>query len=204
MKQTHAELIEQSSDYEDAICHSLCFHTRNTVQAIAIPTHDPDRLYIGERRGPHGRVFVWVQDGNGQKFPLKHTREAYLEADGTGFEWGYGGHGPGMLARSILTDALDGDIMLAEDLDRMDDGFFEKFILDHPRHEDLRLSRATVLTWLKDIGQLEQFESRRQTIADRQRDSATAISEQEELLWRIQETGGRAEITTLRCRSRNV
>jgi hypothetical protein len=78
LKQTHAALIEQSSDYEDAVCRSLSYYVKFTVQAIPVPCTDPKRVYIGERRGPHGRVFVWVRDSKGKQYPLKHGDDPYL------------------------------------------------------------------------------------------------------------------------------
>src|SRR5579863_10290055 len=110
LKLTHAELIEHSSDYEEAVSLSLSYHVRYNVQAIDVPSPDPARVYVGERHGPYGRVFVWVRDTDGNKYPLKHSDQPYREADGTGFEWGYGGHGPGVLTTCILADALDGDL----------------------------------------------------------------------------------------------
>src|SRR5437879_3816093 len=37
LKRTHAELIEQSSDYEDAVCRSLSYYVRFTMQAMEVP-----------------------------------------------------------------------------------------------------------------------------------------------------------------------
>src|SRR4051812_5352087 len=105
LTKSRAELIEQSSDYEDAVSFSLSYFVRHTVQAMPIPSSDPQRFYVGERCGPQGRTFVWVQNTQGERFPLPHTDSPYREADGTGFSWGYGGHGPGSLTKCILADA---------------------------------------------------------------------------------------------------
>jgi len=190
LRQTHAELIEQSSDYEDAVGFGLSVYILSVVHAIAVPSRDPDRIYVGERRGPHGRAFVWVQDTDGNRFPLQHTDRPYREADGTGFAWGYGGHGPGSLTTCILADALDGDLMLADEVDRLEDGFFEKFILKHPQEEDLRISRATVMEWLTSTGKFALFEGRRKSVADRLAAHEKAIAERLDLLGRIQNKGG--------------
>jgi hypothetical protein len=80
LRQSTADLIEQTSDYDDALAFGMCFHIRHTVQAIAIPCRDSARVYVGTRRGPHDRVFVWVQSENGRQFPLKHGKTAYREA----------------------------------------------------------------------------------------------------------------------------
>src|SRR5205085_861990 len=149
-------LIEQSSDYEDAVSFGLSYFVRQIVQAMPVPSPDPQRIYFGERRGPHGRVFVWVQDTQGNRYPLPHADSPYREADGTGFEWGYGGHGPGSLTKCILADACDGDLVLAEELFR-EDGFFEKFILNYPRDEDLSISRTAVMEWLASVEKLALF-----------------------------------------------
>jgi len=190
LRQTHAELIEQSSDYEDAVSFGLCYYVRTVVQAIAVPSRDPARIYLGERRGPRGRVFVWVEDTEGNRYPLQHADQPYREADGTGFEWGYGGHGPGSLTRCILADALDGDLALADEVDHLEDGFFEKFILNYPRDENLRISRATVMEWFQSIGKLALFKERRKSVAGRLAAHEKAIAEKLDLLGRIQETGG--------------
>ena len=145
-------------------------------------------LHRGTPR-PHARVFVWVRDPKGKKYALKHGDRPYLEADGTGFEWGYGGHGPGALTKCILIDALDGDLALAEEVDLLEEGFFEKFILHHPQEEDLKISRATVLQWLRQIGKFGRYESRRKLIADRLAANANAIAERVELIGRIQDAG---------------
>lgn len=108
LKNTHAELVEQPADYGDAVAHSLCFHIRHVVKAISVPCSDPERFYVGER--VNGKAFLSVHARDGCKFPLRHSTNAYVEANGTGFEWGYGGHGPSELTRCILTDALDGDL----------------------------------------------------------------------------------------------
>jgi len=191
LKETHAELIEQCSDYEDAVAFGLTYYVRSVVQAIAVPSRGPDRVYVGERRrGPHGRVFVWVQDAKGDKYPLQHADQPYREADGTGFEWGYGGRGPGSLTRCILADALDGDLVLADELDHLENGFFEKFILDYPRDQDLRISRATVMEWLETVGSSSEYEARRESVAERVAAHAKAIAQRVDLISTIQETGG--------------
>jgi len=190
LKQTHAELIEHSSDYEDAVGLGLSYYVRTVVQALAVPSRDPARIYVGERRGPHDQVFVWVQDTEGKRFPLPHADKPYREADGTGFEWGYGGHGPGSLALCILADALDGDLVLAYEVDDLEDGFYEKFIADYPRGQDLLIARATVMQWLESIEKSTRFEERRKSVADRLAAHEKTITERIDLLGRIQETGG--------------
>jgi hypothetical protein len=188
LQRTHAALIERSSQYEEVVCWGLSHYIRQTVQAIAVPSDDPNRFYLGERYGPHGRVVVWVMDTKDDQYPLKHGDAPYLEADGTGFEWGYPGHGPGALSHCILIDALDGDLVLAEELYRLD-GLFEKFILHHPQDEEFRISRATVLQWVKSTGKLAVYEERRKSIAERIAMHSEAVAEKAALIGRIQNIG---------------
>jgi hypothetical protein len=189
LQKTHAELIEQLSDYEDAVRHGLSSYLRREIQAIAVPCEDPERIYVGERSGQSCTAYVWVEDTKGNRYPLKHGDTPYLEADGTGFEWGYGGHGPGALTRCILVDALDGDLVLAEEIDRQRPEFFEKFVLNYPRDENFRMSRATVHRWLNDVDAFPAYQQRRKSIADRVAAHATELVEREALVMRIQETG---------------
>jgi hypothetical protein len=187
LRQTCADLIEHSSDYDEALSYDLCFYVRDVVQAITIPCHDPARIYVGTRRDRDGHVFVSVQSERGRQYPLKHGKQAYLEADGTGFEWGYPGHGPVELAHCILADALDGDVVLAGEIEKQ---FFEEFTLTYPRDEDLRISRVAVLKWLKRNGAKTKWEDRRQGIADRLAKHAAEIANKEDVLIRIKKIGG--------------
>jgi hypothetical protein len=186
---THADLIEHSSEYDDAVRHRLSYYVRHSVKAIKVPCGDSKRSYVGERRPTDSRAFVWVKDSKGNKYPLTHGDSPYMEADGTGFEWGYPGHGPSALSRCILIDALDGDLALAEKLDRLESGFFEKFILKHPRGKVFRITRATVQRWLRDVGMMAEYEDRRKSIADSITAHAAVVSEKQELIGRIQEMG---------------
>jgi hypothetical protein len=188
LKATHPELIEHGSDYEEMVRHGLSYYIRHRVEAIAVSCTDPARVYVGERR--RNSVQVWVKDANGTRYPLKHGDRPYLEADGSGFEWGYPGHGPGALTRCILIDALDGDLALANEIDRLTPGFFERFVLNHPREKNFRISRAAVHSWLKEIGKLALYEARRELVSSSVATHAAFISEREGLLARIHETGG--------------
>ena len=187
LRQSCADLIERSSDYDDALTYELRFYVSDEVQAIAVPCHDPARVYVGARRGPHFRSFVWVQSENGLQYPLKHGNQAYLKADGTGFEWGYSGGGPGELAHCILADALDGDIVLAAELEKK---FFTEITMTYPRNEEFRMSRVDVLKWLEKKGAKAKWEDRRQSVADRLAKHAVELADKEDLLARIRKIGG--------------
>ena len=52
LKQTHAELIEQSSDYEDAVSFGLSHYIRTVVQAIPVPSRDPRPQICGRTQRP--------------------------------------------------------------------------------------------------------------------------------------------------------
>jgi hypothetical protein len=191
LKGTRAELIEQSSEYEDAVSHGLCYYIRHTVKGIAVPCDDPNRIYVGRRLRRRGRrVFIWVKDTKGNEYPLRHGDCPYMEADGTGFEWGYSGHGPGALNRCVLIDALDGDLMLGEELDRLTPGLFEKHILRHPREKNFKITRRQVHQWLREVGKFEYYEQRRKSIADSIVAHARYVAEREALIGRIQRAGG--------------
>lgn len=187
LRHTHVDLIEQCSEYDDALRYSLCFQVRHVVQAIAVPCSDPDRVYVGTHCGPTGRTFVWVQSESGRKYPLKHGARVYLEADGTGYSWGYPGHGPGELAHCMLVDALDGDLVTAAEFE---DEFFKEYTFTYPRDEDLRISRNVVMKWLEKRGAKTKWESRRQLVAAQLSKHAGAIADKESLLERVTNMGG--------------
>jgi hypothetical protein len=188
LQETRADLIEQSSDYEYTLRHDLCFYVNDVVKARSVPCLDPKRVYIGTRRGQPLRAFLWVQsESGGRQYPLKHGKEAHLKADGTGFEWGYGGHGPVALAHGILLDALNGDLPLATELG---DKFFRQFTLTCPRYDDFRLSRATVMRWLEKRGYTARWKAQRKAVADRLAEHAANIKEKEDRLIRIRRIGG--------------
>ncbi len=182
LKMTHVALMERASDYDDSVALSLNAEIRFNVQAIEIPSNDPGRVYVGTQRGTHDRTFVWVQDMDGNRYPLRHGLRAYLEADGTGYSWGYGGHGPGELAHCILADALDGDLGLAS---KLEDAFFENFTLTYPQNEEFRLARTTVMNWLQAVGAKATWESRRADVAARRTKYAPLVAERRDLLIRL-------------------
>lgn len=71
------------------------------------------KYYIGERSERGADVYVRViSDDNeaGREYQLPH----HVRHSPTGFEWGYGGSGPGELARCILIDFFDGDTERAD------------------------------------------------------------------------------------------
>ncbi|HEX3745397.1 MAG TPA: DUF6166 domain-containing protein [Bryobacteraceae bacterium] len=186
LRQTHVALVEQPSNFVEWIARSLCAQVRR-AQAIAIPCHDPARVYIGARKGPYGDPFVWTQGKDGKNCPLGHGADAYLEMDGTGFSWGYPGHGPRHLAHCILADAFDGDLQTAAELG---DAFFEQMTLGLPRKEDFRFSRSEVMRWLEDHGASAKWESRRERVGAQVSSYSEMIADQASRLLRIRKGGG--------------
>lgn len=182
LKHTHVDLIERASDYDDAVAYSLNATIRFDVSAIEVPSNDQNRVYFGTDRGPHDRTFVWVQDEEGRRYPLRHGLRAYLEADGTGYSWGYCGHGPGELAHCVLADALDGDLVMAAELE---EAFFETYTLTYPQNEDFRVSRTTVMNWLHKIGAKTKWENRRAEVEARRTQYAPFIAARRDLLVRL-------------------
>ena len=80
-------------------------------------------VYRGEVEGKLNRCFskkgevvkkydpeVYVSDpGNLMEFPLLPRRELSNSSPGSRFQWGYSGHGPYMLAVSLVADAYGDD-----------------------------------------------------------------------------------------------
>jgi hypothetical protein len=64
------------------------------------------KTYRGYRDADGCHVFVH-RDGDG--WPRLRLRLDLANKSPTGFEWGYGGSGPGQLALALLADALDDD-----------------------------------------------------------------------------------------------
>jgi hypothetical protein len=187
LQQSSADLIEGRSDYDDYLCRALCSMILNVVQGVAVPCLEAGRLYVGTRDLEDRHVFVTVQSESGQQFPLKHVEHAYLEADGTGFEWGYGGTGPYLLAQSILIDALDGDVQTANKLQRE---FLVQFLVDYPRDQELRLSRSVILRWVEKQGEKETWEARRVYVADQIARHASVVARDEARLKEVKRMGG--------------
>ncbi|MBI3965356.1 MAG: hypothetical protein HY329_06945 [Chloroflexi bacterium] len=66
------------------------------------------KIYRGYRDGYRTSepLFVFVQDGDGERRPLPGVLPPGTWDRGSGFEWGYDGAGPRNLAVAILTDYL--------------------------------------------------------------------------------------------------
>ena len=119
---------------------------------------------------------------DGRRWLLKNVKDP--EMDGI-FDWGYGGHGSAALAESILADALDGDLDLAQ---RFTTAFFEEFVLRWPMGQPFRITRAEVLRWLEGQGLTEQERARaRKAQEERRTRYEAAIRKREARLLRMRE-----------------
>lgn len=153
IRRARLDLIELPSEYEEATEVFLWHINHDVIKAVNIPCDHPDRAYEGRQEAEEvmpglvslvNRVYVTVDDGG--QWPLPNVRYPHTHG---GFGWGYGGSGPIALAESILADALDGDLSLAE---RFAVAFFEQFVKRWPQDKPFRVTRAEVLQWLESKG----------------------------------------------------
>jgi hypothetical protein len=183
-----ADIVEQQSDYDDSLKRYLNALVCYYAKSIEVPCCDRNRSYVGVRNRETDAPFVKVLGEDGKEFPLNQSSRAYLEANGTGFEWGYGGGGPYSLSECLLTDALDGDFGLCERKSVMD--FRAEFLETHPRDEDLRISRQQILKWVHDRGLFDTWKERRPAVAKARRGVSKKVTEALQRLRQVERTGG--------------
>jgi hypothetical protein len=188
LRHVTAEIVQQPSDYDESLRYSLNALVSRVAKSIDVPCRHENRSYVGVRDVKTYTCFVNVLGEDGQEFPLKHCTRAYLEAEGTGYEWGYGGGGPYDLAESVLTDALDGDFGLCDQ--QMPVDFRAEFVETSMRDQDFRISRQRVLKWVQQRGLLEVWRSRRQSVFRARRDVSKKIKETLERLRHVKKSGG--------------
>jgi hypothetical protein len=188
LRHVRAEIVQQPSEYDESLRYYLNALVSRVAKSIDVPCRDERRSYIGIRDQEKHTCFVNVLGTEGKEFPLKHSSRAYLEAEGTGYEWGYGGGGPYDLAESILTDALDGDFGFCEQQMIID--FRAEFIETNPRDEDFRISRQQVLKWVQKRGVLEIWKERRPAAVQARRDISKKVKETLERLGHVKRSGG--------------
>lgn len=126
LRRARPDLLEQASDYQEALETHRRILLRSVVGAFDIPVDDPDRVYLGRHEQVKASVLL-----PGRAKPIKRPMEIDLclvagsasEAplvnaytfEGPGqMAWGYHGHGSNALAASILADAVGGDALLPE------------------------------------------------------------------------------------------
>jgi hypothetical protein len=188
LRNVAAEIVQQPSEYDESLRYYLNALVSRVAKSIEIPCRHENRSYVGIRNSETYICFVNVLGDNGQEFPLKHCTRAYLEAEVTGYEWGYGGGGPYDLAESVLTDALDGDFGLCDQQMIVD--FRAEFVETNPRDEDFRISRQRVLKWVRQRGLLADWKTRRQSVAQAKRDVSKKIKETLVRLRHVKNAGG--------------
>jgi hypothetical protein len=141
IRRASPDLIEEDSLYEDSMEHT-------SLPYFELDSDDAYRKYVGTVDDEF-RAFVEIVDSQGNRWPLKFPHSPYKVAPGTGFFWGYGGHGPYNLALAILADAVGGDYELS---DKLRSEFLEQVLMETPQSDRLEISRAEVMAWLKTRG----------------------------------------------------
>jgi len=188
LRKVTVDIVQQQSEYDESLIYYLNALVSQVAKGIEVPSRDKSRTYVGVRNGATHTCFVNVLDEDGKEFPLRHCSRAYLEIDGTGFEWGYGGGGPYELAECLLTDALDGDFGFFEMQMVID--FRAQFIETNLRDEDFRISRRQILKWIQERGLLDVWKERRASVMQSRRSASKKIKEAEQRLEQIRRTGG--------------
>jgi hypothetical protein len=140
LQRARPDLLQESSNYEDSLRY---FSPPYFEQAC----DDKCRIYVGE----HSRhnALAWIEDSKGNRHLLSHASSPFMQPRGTGFSWGYCGGGPSELSKSILSDAIGGNLQVAE-LWRIP--FMEEVVSATPWSENFRLSFQAVLEWLESRG----------------------------------------------------
>src|SRR5579871_826444 len=188
LRHVAVEIVQQPSEYDDWLCYYLNALVTRAAKSIEVPCRYETRCYVGVRDLETHTCFVNVLGDDGKEFPLKHCSRAYLEAEGTGYEWGYGGGGPYDLAESVLTDALDGDLGFCDQHIIVD--FRAEFIETNPQDEDFRISRQQVLKWVKQRGLLDAWKDRRPAVIQARRKVSKKVKDTLERLRHVQHSGG--------------
>ncbi len=180
IRRANPDLIEECSLYEDSMEYT-------SFPYFELDSDDLERIYIGtvdERL----HAVVEIVDSKGNRWPLKHPRSPYKVPPGTGFSWGYGGHGPFTLASSILADAVGGDYELSE---RLRSEFLEEVLMKTQQTDRLEISRASVLAWLETKGtSSDQFREATSRVAKLQESSRQKIEEFKRRMESIRKRGG--------------
>lgn len=188
LRDVTVEIVQQPSEYDESLRYYLNGLASRVAKSIEVPCREQNRSYVGTRSPKTRACFVNVLGADGKEFPLKQCSRAYLEADGAGFEWGYGGGGPYSLAECLLTDALDGDFGFCTQQMFVD--FRAEFVETNPRDEDLRISRQQILKWIQQRGLLDAWQERRSGVAQSRRSVSQKIKEALDRLLHIRKAGG--------------
>lgn len=188
LRKVSAEIIQQPSEYDDSLRYYLNYLVTRVAKSVDVPCRYEARCYVGVRDPKDYSCFVNILGDDGKEYPLKPCSRAYLEDEGRGFEWGYGGGGPYALAESVLVDALDGDFEFC-DMPLIVQ-FRAEFVETNPRDDDFRISRQRVLKWIEQRGLLEAWKERRPKVVQGRGEVAKKIKETMERLRYIKRSGG--------------
>lgn len=179
LKCARPDLLQESSNYED----SLRYFSPPYFEQVS---NDTNRTYVGE----HGKAsaIVWIEDSCGERYPLRHAQSPFSWPLGRGFSWGYCGGGPAELSKSILSDAIGGNLELAE---RWRIPFMEEVVSATPWSENFKLSPQAVFEWLEKqgIGQ-QQLDDAVAHVDNLKRIFGNQVDEHKSRLNEIQQLGG--------------
>ena len=190
-KQLHnvtVAIVQQPSEYDDSLRYYLNALVSKVAKSIEVPCGHKNRSYVGVRDLDTRTCFVNILGDDGKEFPLRQCSQAYLDADGRQFEWGYGGGGPYNLAECLLTDAFNGDFGFCEQQMIVD--FRAEFVETNPRDEDFRISRQQILKWVQKRGLLDAWKERRSSVTQARRTVSEKVKEALDRLQRIKRVGG--------------
>lgn len=188
LRDVTVNIIQQQSEYDESLRYYLNALVSKVAKSVEVPCRHSNRWYIGVRNPETHACLVNILGDDGKEFPLKQCSRAYLGADGTGFEWGYGGGGPYSLAECLLTDALDGDFGFCEEQMIID--FRAEFVETNPRDEDFRISRQQILKWVQQRGLLDAWRARRSEVSQARRAVSQKVKEALDRLRHIRHAGG--------------
>lgn len=164
LERVSVSLLEKESNYEEALGYSVSAYRTRVLGYIPPSFSDVDRRYEGAVLARTRAVTV-VNEGASA---LLINADDPTEPPGIGMAWGYAGHGPNVLAISLLTDALDGDVVLASAHAR---DFRDQFVTEWAMDSPFAITRSEILAWLgaRGVDREASEEARRQLDARRGR-----------------------------------
>jgi hypothetical protein len=121
---------------------------------------DPETIYLGIRGAELESAFlnengelekhyhpqVFVEEPDGQKFPLLPRREESNSHPDSNFEWGYRGNGPHLLAYSLLADAYGPEEFESTHYDRA-----VNYVSQLDRNQDWALKAKELDDFIQDV-----------------------------------------------------
>lgn len=122
----------------------------------------PETVYRGEHQGRLVRCFasengtlrekyvpeVYVSEPDSHlEYPLLPRRELSTSAPQASYQWGYSGHGPYLLAVSLVADAYGDDEVALEYQTPV-----EELLIDFDQHEPWELEAEDLDDWIRTFG----------------------------------------------------